>query len=78
MPIYAREGVKRFWLVDPVARTLEVYGLERERWLLLGTWRDDAKVRAEPFAEFELELSGLWARAETGVSHRQTRAISSQ
>ncbi len=61
MPIYAREGVKSFWLVDPVARTLEVYALEQQRWLLHGTWRDDAKVRAEPFAEFELDLSGLWA-----------------
>ncbi len=41
------------WLVDPIARTLEVYALERERWLLLATRRDDATVRAEP--------SGLWA-----------------
>src|SRR5262249_14626112 len=32
MPIYAREGVRHLWLVDPVARTLEVYRLEGERW----------------------------------------------
>ena len=25
MPIYAREGVRHAWLVDPIARTLEVY-----------------------------------------------------
>jgi hypothetical protein len=30
--------------------------------VLLGTWRDEARVRAEPFAEFELDLAGLWAK----------------
>ncbi|MBX3210119.1 MAG: Uma2 family endonuclease [Labilithrix sp.] len=62
MPIYARELVSHLWLVDPLARTLEVCALEQGRWVLLGTWRDDARVCAAPFAELELELSGLWAR----------------
>jgi Uma2 family endonuclease len=61
MPIYAREEVAHTWLVDPLARTLEAYRLEGDRWSLLGTWRDDAKVRAEPFEIFGLQLSGLWA-----------------
>ena len=62
MPIYAREQVGYVWLVDPIARTLEACRLEHGRWLLLGTWRDDAKVRAEPFDAFELDLAGLWAK----------------
>jgi Uma2 family endonuclease len=61
MPIYAREAIALVWLVDPLARTLEVCRLENGRWVNLGTWRDDAKVRAEPFGELELELGGLWA-----------------
>lgn len=61
MPIYAREHVTNLWLVDPIARMLEAYRLDDNRWMLLGTWRDDGKVRAEPFAEFELDLEGLWA-----------------
>jgi len=60
MPIYARERVSHMWLVDPAAKTLEVFRLESARWVLLGTWRDDAKVRGEPFEDFELELAGLW------------------
>jgi Uma2 family endonuclease len=60
MPIYARERVGHIWLVDPIARTLEACRLDGDRWLLLGTWRDAARVRAEPFAELELELSVLW------------------
>jgi Uma2 family endonuclease len=62
MPIYAREHVAHVWLVDPIAKTLEACRLEGGRWLLLGTWRDDAKVRVEPFEAFELELAGLWAK----------------
>ena len=46
---------------DPIARTLEICRLEAGRWVLLGTSRDAAMVRGEPFAEIELDLSGLWA-----------------
>ena len=62
MPIYARERVGHIWLVDPIAQTLEAYRLEQGRWSLLGTWRDDAVVRVEPFEALGLELAGLWAR----------------
>jgi Uma2 family endonuclease len=61
LPIYARERVGHAWLVDPMARTLEACRLEGTRWLLLGTWRDDARVRVDPFEAVELELGGLWA-----------------
>jgi Uma2 family endonuclease len=37
MPVYARENVSHLWLVNPVARTLEVYRLAEGRWLLLAT-----------------------------------------
>ncbi|NOJ56448.1 MULTISPECIES: Uma2 family endonuclease [Myxococcus] len=58
--IYAREGVGHVWLVDPQARTLEVFRLSGGRWLELGTWSDDERVRAEPFEAVELELGVLW------------------
>jgi len=61
LPIYARERVGHVWLADPIARTLEACRLEGGRWLLLGTRRDDARVRVEPFEAVELELGGLWA-----------------
>lgn len=61
VPIYARSGVKNVWLVDPIARTLEVLRLEREKYVIMGTWADDAKVRAEPFDAIELDVAVLWA-----------------
>ena len=62
MEIYAREGVSHAWLVDPIAKTLEVYRRQESNWLRLGIWRDDAAVRAEPFDAVELELAALWIR----------------
>jgi Uma2 family endonuclease len=61
VPIYARSGVKHVWLVDPIARTLEVLRLERERYMIMATWADEARVRAEPFDAIELDLAVLWA-----------------
>jgi Uma2 family endonuclease len=57
---YAREGVKHAWLVDPLLRTLEVLRLEGGRWLILAAHEGDAKVCAEPFEVFELDLGVLW------------------
>jgi Uma2 family endonuclease len=62
LPVYARERVSYAWLVDPIAKTLEVLRLEAGRWVLLASWEGTAKVRAEPFEALELELAALWAR----------------
>ncbi len=61
MPVYAREGVRHAWLIDPIAKTLEVYTLGAE-----GIWGEPMRhggadvVRATPFEAIELELSALW------------------
>ena len=60
LALYARARVGHAWLVDPLARTLEVLRLEGDRWLLLASFADDAKVRAEPFEAVELDLSRWW------------------
>jgi Uma2 family endonuclease len=58
--LYAREGVSHVWLVDPLARTLEILRLEPGYWALVGTHCDDQAIRAEPFDAIELELGALW------------------
>jgi len=61
LAIYAREHVAHAWLIDPLARTLEVLRLESGRWTILATHAGAEVVRAEPFGDTELELSALWA-----------------
>ena len=60
MPIYAQHGIAHLWLVDPAAKTLDVFRLESNRWVLLATFIENDKVRAEPFQEIEIELENLW------------------
>jgi len=61
LDVYGRESVVHVWLVDPLAKMLEVLRLEREKWLRVATYTADAVVRAEPFDAVELELATLWA-----------------
>lgn len=61
MRIYRREGVKHIWLINPSARTLEVYRLQDRLYVLLDTYEEgDVAVRAEPFEAIEIALSTLW------------------
>jgi Uma2 family endonuclease len=62
MPHYLRAGVRHIWIVDPIAKMLEVYRSESERWTLIATHSDGDKVRAEPFDAIEIDLAILWAR----------------
>ncbi len=58
--IYAREGVSHLWLVDPDARTLEAFGLEDGRRVLLATLADGAPVSLPPFDAITFPLDALW------------------
>lgn len=60
LPIYARATVAHAWLLDPDARTLEVFRRDGGHWVLLSTHAGDEQGRAEPFAAVELELGALW------------------
>ena len=60
MRIYARESVAHLWLVEPLAKTLEVYRLEHGRWIVASTHAGGERVRAEPFAAVELEIARWW------------------
>jgi len=59
--IYARESVQHAWLVDPLARTVEVLRLEGGRWTIVATHAGDEVVRIEPFEDIEIDIGTLWA-----------------
>ena len=62
MRIYAREGVRHLWHVDPLARTLEIFRLQESQWSLVHSFTGEGRVRAEPFEAIELELALVWSR----------------
>jgi len=58
---YAAAGIGHFWIVDPLARTLEAFALaDGNRWLRLGAWGDAAQVAIAPFEAVELSLGDFW------------------
>jgi Uma2 family endonuclease len=59
--IYSRESVRHAWLIDPIARTLEVFRLDDGRWTLLTSASGGEVLRVEPFDAIDLELGLLWA-----------------
>lgn len=61
LAIYAQEGVRHAWLIDPDAQTLEVYELRDGLWSLIGAHEGDEIVRARPFEAIELPMALLWA-----------------
>ena len=58
--IYAREGVSHVWLLNPVAKLLEVYRLTEGNWVLVKTIVGDDTVCAEPFEALEMEMARWW------------------
>lgn len=71
--IYAREGVGHAWLIDPIAKTLEVLRLENGRWSILAVHGSDEVVRAEPFEAIELDLPALWPDATEAAAPQAPR-----
>lgn len=62
LSIYRRERVPHVWFLDPEAETLAVHRFSADGYVVVGAWRGEAVVRAEPFEALALPLSVLWAR----------------
>lgn len=58
--LYARHGVRHYWLVDPEARTLEALALRDGQWVDVGTYDDEATARVPPFEAVELTIGRLF------------------
>ena len=65
--LYAREGVRHLWFVDPDARTLEAFELREGHWTLLATLVDDAPVSLPPFDAITFPLDALWPEVSVGA-----------
>lgn len=62
MPSYAEHGIRWAWLLDPLARTLEVYALDDgSRWRKPTVYGAEDRVHAVPFEAIELNLAVLWS-----------------
>lgn len=50
MPLYARSGVRFLWLVDPAAKSVDVFHLESKRCLLFSVYAEGDKNGSRAFS----------------------------
>jgi Uma2 family endonuclease len=63
LPIYAREGIPHVWLVDPRDRTVEVFRLGPDGYVLTKSWGgEDAPAELEPFGALSIPPAAFWGR----------------
>ena len=58
--IYALYGVAHLWHLDARSKTLEIFALQNEHWLLTHTFVDQDEVCAPPFTDIAFSLGLLW------------------
>lgn len=58
--VYARAQVQHAWLVDPVAKSIEVFRLQGAFYSLVAAVAGETPVRLEPFDAIELDIAALW------------------
>lgn len=58
--LYARYGVPHLWLVDPDARAIEAFVLERDRYVLAVSVTGSEPVDLPPFTGLGLVPDALW------------------
>ncbi len=61
MRVYARHGVPHYWIVDPDARTLEMYALSGGAYGLAAQFSSDGAATSALFPGLNIPLAGLWA-----------------
>jgi Uma2 family endonuclease len=59
--IYARYGVKWYWIVNPDDRTLDEYELRENCYNLSGSYSGDMTFNPRLFPGLQMDLSEIWA-----------------
>jgi len=59
---YESGGVAHYWIVDPMARTIEGYRLEQGRYQHTGRAEGEQHVSLPPFDALSIPLARLWWR----------------
>jgi len=57
---YRDAGVAIYWIVDPIAKTIEAWRIENGQYVLAGRGENAQVVQLPPFVDLSIPLSRLW------------------
>lgn len=59
---YAAHGVREYWIIDPIAQTVEQHGLQGEDYQLIGLWKGGDSISSLAAAGFRIPARALFER----------------
>ena len=60
---YAAHGVQRYWIVDPLARSIECYELQRDGYVLRGRAGQEDLLTLDDLPGLAIDLARVWLPA---------------
>ncbi|EIJ80219.1 hypothetical protein PB1_07657 [Bacillus methanolicus PB1] len=57
--LYEKYGVKEYWMVDPIHKTIEVYGLVENHFTQREVFGEDSSLQSFLFKDFTLNLKNI-------------------
>jgi Uma2 family endonuclease len=57
---YEIHGVREYWLVDPVRKSIEVYALQDERYRLVGYYEEEGILKSTVLEGFEMDIERIF------------------
>lgn len=57
---YAVHGIHRYWIVDPLAKSIECYGLQGDRYVLQASAERDGVVTLASLPGLAIDLARVW------------------
>ena len=61
LDLYARHGVAHYWIVNPAARVIAAYVLDRDSYRPGGRLSGEHPAALPPFADLRLDPASIWA-----------------
>ena len=58
--LYERCGVSEYWIVDPPSKSIEIYVLDNQRYILLDLFEIEGKIKSVLFPDIDLDVKDIF------------------